>query len=151
MTRSATHPIEPRHDRLVEMSERDCYRKLEGSHLGRLALSIGALPAVFPIHYALLGRDPVFRTDAGTKLTAAANGNVVCLEIDHADPLDHTGWSVMVTGPSEVLKDPDDLARAAELPLEPWVGQGDAFVRVRAALVTGRRIVNGPGRGPGKG
>ena len=128
-------------DRLVELSERDCYLRLAANHLGRVALSVGALPAVFPVHYAMLGPDPVFRTDVGAKLTAAANGNVICLEIDEADPLSHTGWSVMVTGPSVVLTDPQELAQAAALPLEPWVGQGDAFVRIQAALVSGREIV----------
>lgn len=132
--------------RLVTMSEHDCYLRLRETRLGRVALSIGALPAVFPVHYAMLGPDPVFRTDRGTKLTAAAASNVICLEIDSADPLDHTGWSVMVTGPSEVLTDPTDLARASALPLQPWVGQGDAFVRVRAELVTGREIVRGEGQ-----
>ncbi|CAN5433995.1 hypothetical protein BH10ACT1_BH10ACT1_22840 [soil metagenome] len=137
MTTTATH------DGLVELSHRDCYRRLASSHLGRVALSIGALPVVLPVHYVLLDRDPVFRTDPGAKLSAAANGNVVCLEIDDADPESHTGWSVMVTGTADVITDPEELAMAERLPLRPWVGRGDAFVRIRATFVTGRKVVSG--------
>lgn len=128
------------HRDLVELDEAACRRLLGATRLGRVALSMGALPVVFPVHYALLDGDPVFRTDAGAKLAAASAGNVLCLEIDDADAEAHTGWSVLVTGPSEVLADPGDLARAAELPLRPWVGRGDAYVRIRATLVSGRRV-----------
>lgn len=136
-------PTSANHDGLVELSARDCYRRLASVHLGRVALSIGALPVVFPVHYALLGEDPVFRTDAGAKLSAAASGNVICLEIDDADPEAHTGWSVMVTGTADILTDVDELAAAEHLPLQPWVGRGDAFVRIRATFVTGRKVVSG--------
>ena len=128
------------HVGLEVLDEHECFRLLRACHLGRVALSLGALPAVFPVHYALLGRDPVFRTDAGAKLTAASAGNVVCIEIDDADPESHGGWSVMVTGPADVLTDEADLAQAKDLPLRPWVGRGDAFVRIKAAVVSGRRI-----------
>lgn len=131
----------PGHKQLAELSDHECYLRLGATHLGRVALSVGALPRVFPVHYALLGRDPVFRTDAGAKLSAAAQGNVVCLEIDDAVPEYHTGWSVMVIGPAEILADPVDLAAAARLPLKPWVGDGDSFVRVSATLVSGREIL----------
>ena len=46
----------------------------------------------------------------------------------------------MVTGPAEVLTDRDLVAEARELPLRPWVGDEDAFVRIGAVMVSGRRI-----------
>lgn len=124
---------------LHELDEAECLRLLRSHHLGRIALSVGALPAVFPVHFAMLGRDPVFRTDAGTKLTAASAGHVVCLEVDDVDPEFHAGWSVMVIGRAQVIDDEAELAAAA-LPLRPWVGSGDAFVRIRAGIVSGRRV-----------
>lgn len=127
----------------------ECLRLLAAGHLGRVALCVGALPVIVPVHYALLGRDPVFRTDAGTKLLAASAGHVLCLEIDDADPVNHRGWSVLVTGQAEVLHRPEDLEAAEALPLRPWVGHGDAFVRIEAALVSGRRIVRGVPRSGG--
>lgn len=126
---------------LEPLAEHECLARLRAAHFGRVALSSGALPVIFPIHFALLGRDPVFRTDPGSKLIAASAGQVLCLEVDELDPESHTGWSVIVTGRAEVLSDPDDLAAAKELPLRPWVGRGDSYVRVTASLVSGRTVV----------
>lgn len=123
-----------------ELGEHECLRLLGTAHLGRLALSVGALPAVFPIYFALLGRDPVFRTDEGTKLAAASSGHVVCLEADDVDVELHSGWSVMVIGSAHVMTDPDDIATARKLPLRPWVGSGDVYVQIHSGIVTGRRM-----------
>lgn len=71
---------------------------------------------------------------------AASAGQVVCLEIDDFDPEHHTGWSVMVTGTASVVNAPEELARARQLPLQPWVGHGEAYVRIEATIVSGRRI-----------
>ncbi|HEX2577544.1 MAG TPA: pyridoxamine 5'-phosphate oxidase family protein [Aquihabitans sp.] len=128
------------HQGLSPLDDRECYRLLAAAHLGRVALSVAALPVILPVHFALLGRDPVFRTERGAKLRAASAGNVLCLEVDEVDPEGHTGWSVLVTGPAEVLTAPEDLAVASTLPLSPWVGAGDAYVRIRATLVSGRRV-----------
>ena len=135
------------------LDEHDCLLLLRDRYFGRVALSSGALPVVFPIHYSLLGRDPVFRTGPGSKLDAAGAGQILCLEIDDLDPMSHSGWSVNVTGPSEVLTDPDDLAAARRLPLRPWVGTGDTYVRINATMISGRRIdtpadARGGTRGP---
>ena len=125
---------------MLELDEQDCLRRLRETRFGRVALSSGALPVLLPIHYALLGDDPVFRTDFGTKLLAATAGQVLCLEIDDVDPEAHTGWSVLVTGRAEVITQPDDLAAAKQLPLRPWTGSGDAYVRIACTLVSGRQV-----------
>jgi len=122
------------------LSEAECFERLRLTPFGRVALSSGALPVIFPIHFALLDRDPVFRTDPGTKLMAASDGQVLCLEIDEIHPLLHTGWSVLVTGRANVLTSPDEIEAAQSLPLRPWTGSGDAYVRIDAALVSGREI-----------
>ena len=124
---------------LEVLGERECLNLLGHASLGRVALCFGALPAIFPVHFSLLGRDPVFRTEGGSKLTAASAGQVLCLEVDHADPESHTGWSVMVTGIAQVLTGLD-LELAQSLPLRPWVGTGDAYVRIHATLLSGRRV-----------
>ena len=134
-----------KHLGLDVLDEHECLRLLGSTHLGRVAVTVGALPDIFPIHYALLGSDPVFRTDPGAKLMAASAGTILCLEADEADPVNHTGWSVMVTGPAHVITDPDELAKAHDLPLRPWVGRGDVYVRLQAVLVSGRRIVDPAG------
>ncbi len=134
------HPPDRATMTMTALSEHECFDRLALARFGRVALSSGALPVIFPVHYALLGRDPVFRTDPGTKLMAASDGQVLCLEIDEIHPVLHTGWSVLVTGRAEVIRDRPDLDAAAALPLRPWIGHGEAYVRIGAALVSGREI-----------
>lgn len=128
-------------DGLEVLSRQECMRLLGQASLGRVALTVGALPAVFPVHYAVLGDSLVFRSGPGTKLSAAGSGSVVCLEADDVDPEFHTGWSVMVVGRTRLIDDGPELARMQSLPLRPWVGEADAFVEVEASMVSGRRIV----------
>jgi len=135
MTSTDTSPLT-----ITELTEHECRDRLRLTPFGRVALSQGALPVIFPIHFAMLGPDPVFRTDPGTKLMAASAGQVLCLEIDEIHPVLHTGWSVLVTGRADVLSRPEDLEAADALPLRPWIGVGRAYVRIQASMVSGREI-----------
>ena len=135
-----TDPLAAHRGRLGLLDELVCIRLLGEAKLGRIALSVGALPAIYPIRFALLGRDPVFRTHPQAGLVEATAGNVVCLQADDADPDSDHGWSVMVTGPADVITEPDLLEEARRLPLRPWAGAADAFVRIGAVMVSGRRI-----------
>jgi nitroimidazol reductase NimA-like FMN-containing flavoprotein (pyridoxamine 5'-phosphate oxidase superfamily) len=127
--------------RRLEVLERDeCLQLLAGRHLGRLAVVAGGQPMVFPVNYALDGEHPVFRTDPGTKLHAAS-GAPVAFEIDGADMTYHSGWSVVVVGTCEEVRDAGEIARLARLPLRPWsAGPKEHWMRVRATAISGRRI-----------
>jgi nitroimidazol reductase NimA-like FMN-containing flavoprotein (pyridoxamine 5'-phosphate oxidase superfamily) len=106
-----------------------------------VALRIGETPAILPVNYALLDDDVVFRTDPGSKLSAALMRVLVAFEIDHADSATRTGWSVLVTGYVEEIRDAGTLARVAELGLEPWVVEGrDFVVRIDTRTISGRRL-----------
>lgn len=126
---------------LDELSRAECLRLLRSRRVGRVAVTIAALPAVLPVNYAMLGDDIVFRTMPGTKLTAAAMNTVVAFEIDEADEATRSGWSVMVIGMAEEIVDPAELQAAADLDLETWVdGAADHVVRVRCDRISGRRV-----------
>ena len=85
-----------------------------------MAVSIGAVPAVFPVNYGVLDGAIVFRTGEGSKLDAAVRNAVVAFEIDEVDPLYHEGWSVLVVGLADEVRDGPLAARAQHLPLKPW-------------------------------
>lgn len=124
------------------LSRKECLDLLRTSRVGRVVVSDRALPAAFPVNFALLDDDVVFLTRAGSKLEAAEGEQVVAFEVDDIDPVLHSGWSVLVQGLARVIVDPDDLARAWALPLEPWVPGGQMqVVRIGAELVSGRRLV----------
>lgn len=119
----------------------ECLQLLRTQYLGRVAVRFGEAPSILPVVFALLDDDVVFRTDPGTKLSAALMRTIVAFEVDDADPTTRTGWSVLVVGPVEEVTDASTRARVDELGLAPWVDDGrDRVLRIRARTVTGRRI-----------
>jgi nitroimidazol reductase NimA-like FMN-containing flavoprotein (pyridoxamine 5'-phosphate oxidase superfamily) len=133
----------------LEMLDREqCLRLLDGATLGRIAVTSAALPTVLPVNFRLAGERIVFRTGAGTKLAAATRNAVVAFEVDDFDPVQHTGWSVVVTGVARPVENPDDLAELRTLGIPRWAaGPDHHMVEVSIELVSGRRIP--PGRAQG--
>jgi uncharacterized protein len=126
---------------LEVLDEVKCLELLAQAHVGRVAVHSQALPAIFPVNYALTDRSIVFRTTQGSKLAAATEHAVVAFEIDEADSLYHSGWSVLAVGVASEITDPEALAEARQLPLRAWGSESaDHYVRVEIDRVTGRRI-----------
>jgi nitroimidazol reductase NimA-like FMN-containing flavoprotein (pyridoxamine 5'-phosphate oxidase superfamily) len=129
---------------LSVLDEVECMTLLAGVHVGRVAVTIGAVPAVFPVNFGVVDGAIVFRTGTGTKLDAATRNAVVAFEVDDLDPPYHEGWSVLVVGVADELTDPALLERAEALPLAPWApGTRDHLVRLQPEFISGRRIVQG--------
>lgn len=123
----------------------ECVDLLSRASLGRVAVSIAALPVVLPVHYGVLDRDVVFRTVPGTKLTGAVTNAVVAFEVDAADGDGGIAWSVLVIGRAEVVQDPDERRRADDVIPTTWLPVEPVhIVRVRSDLVSGRRLVRVP-------
>ena len=130
---------------LEVLSRAECVRLLAGAHIGRVGVSVGALPAVLPVNFALVGDGIVLRTAAGSKLDAALANAVVAFEVDSIDPMYHTGWSVLVQGVASEVVDPAERERLRAAPLRPWADHDrDRFVRIYIDLVSGRRLVQPP-------
>jgi nitroimidazol reductase NimA-like FMN-containing flavoprotein (pyridoxamine 5'-phosphate oxidase superfamily) len=118
----------------------ECERLLATQLVGRIGVC-GARPGVFPVLFAMLDGDVVFRTAPGEKLIAAALNRELVFEADSFDVDSKSGWSVNVVGAAEEIEGPDELARAIALGLAPWAGEvRDRYVRIRATEVSGRRI-----------
>jgi nitroimidazol reductase NimA-like FMN-containing flavoprotein (pyridoxamine 5'-phosphate oxidase superfamily) len=122
------------------LDQRDCWDLLRHGAVGRLAVVVDGEPDIFPVNYVVDHGTIVFRTDAGRKLTAAAN-RPVAFEVDGVDGASATAWSVVVHGFGTEIRELDDVIEAMELPLHPWqAGAKARFIRVKASSVTGRRI-----------
>jgi hypothetical protein len=118
-----------------------CAGLLASQQVGRVAVC-SEQPGVFPVLFALLDGDVVFRTAPGEKLIAAALHRDVVFEVDSYSLRTKTGWSVNVLGTAEEIVHPGELERAHALELQPWAGDArDRYVRIRAREVTGRRII----------
>ena len=126
---------------LDALSTNECQAHLRSASLGRVAVSIDALPVILPVMYRFADDAIWFFTDEGTKLRAALKNAVVAFEIDH---LEHdAGWSVLVIGRSQEIVDADmiDLRRREGLvPAAP--GARDHLVRIPVAHISGRSFSN---------
>jgi nitroimidazol reductase NimA-like FMN-containing flavoprotein (pyridoxamine 5'-phosphate oxidase superfamily) len=93
------------------------------------------------MNFHLNGDRILVRTGRGSKLDAALQNAVVAFEADDFDPIDHSGWSVAITGLATVVSDPTELAAAYEMPIARWAPVGDdAVLAISTELVSGRRI-----------
>ena len=101
-------------DEGLELLDDDEARELlRIGEVGRVGVTIGALPAIFPVNYRVIDGAIVFRTSPGSKMSAAAVGAVVAFEVDDYQLADRSGWSVLAVGTAEVVHDPDAGAPSA--------------------------------------
>jgi nitroimidazol reductase NimA-like FMN-containing flavoprotein (pyridoxamine 5'-phosphate oxidase superfamily) len=125
------------------LTEEQAYQLLAGGEVGRVGITIGALPAIFPVNYRLIDGAIVFRTAPGSKMSAATRGAVVAFEVDDYQLADRSGWSVLAVGPAEVIDDAGLASRAGDAGLEPFVdGRRSTIVRILPMFLSGRRLVH---------
>ncbi len=111
------------------------------ARVGRIGVSVDALPAIFPAFVKMVGDSIVFRTAPGTKLHFATTGAIVAVEIDNVDETTGEGWSVLVRGvASEIIDGPDFESARTELETTWLEGAREHLVAVKTDLVTGRRL-----------
>jgi nitroimidazol reductase NimA-like FMN-containing flavoprotein (pyridoxamine 5'-phosphate oxidase superfamily) len=129
-------------NQVTELSGSECSELLRDHHFGRLAFldQVGVMPMIIPVNYLVHNDMVVFRTDPGSKLTAAAHEEPVAFEVDGIDEASRTGWSVVVRGHAEQVEEPE-LSELRQSPLVAWAaGEKPHYVRIQPRLVTGRRI-----------
>ncbi|HET6663988.1 MAG TPA: pyridoxamine 5'-phosphate oxidase family protein [Acidimicrobiales bacterium] len=135
-------------DGLELLSEEEARGLLATGEVGRVGITIGAMPAIFPVNYRVIDGWIVFRTAPGSKMSAASEGAVVAFEVDDYQLADRTGWSVLAVGPAEVVHDLDMSFKVRHAGLEPLAGgRRTTIVRIQPTFVSGRRIVNDPPTG----
>lgn len=126
---------------LTRLPRADCLRLLKTRHVGRLAYVARAeVPDVVPVNYVVDGNgDILVRSGPGPKLLAAQRGGQIAFEVDDIDEAARTGWSVVVAGRAELVRD-----REAERLIggaQPWAaGPRDNMLRITARRVEGRRL-----------
>ena len=124
---------------LVILSEEECAALVATRQIGRVGVTLGALPVILPVNYGVIDDDVVFATAEGTKLRAAADRAVVAFEVDDFDAVDQRGWSVLIVGRAREVGDPEELDRVRSLHLQPWAGgTRDRFIRISTEFMSGR-------------
>jgi uncharacterized protein len=132
---------------LMALSHTECTGLLRTVQVGRAIFTFRALPAVVLITYALDRGALLMWTAADTRLAAAADNSVIAFEADEIDAATRSGWSVVVTGLAEIVRDPIERANAEALVISWAPGIRDVLVRLPMAVVTGRRVGAHPHEG----
>lgn len=124
----------------VHLDRAACLALLHTVEVGRLAVAVSHHPDIFPVNFAVIDDEVMFRSAEGTKLAAGFAGYGIAFEADGYDPAAGEAWSVVVKGHLEevdVFDAPDDEA----YPVFPWSATPKPrFLRVVADEVTGRRF-----------
>ena len=138
-------PLDQETGRAFEvLDEEECMTLLSKGWFGRVVVSLGAIPAVFPVNYYAEGGAIYFLTGTGTKLSSALRRDVVTFEVDEVDIRYHHGWSVLAVGTASVIEDRSIREMVVGNHLVPWApGDRHHLVRIWPDLVTGRRITFG--------
>ncbi|MFF2374840.1 pyridoxamine 5'-phosphate oxidase family protein [Streptomyces xiamenensis] len=120
--------------RMAEISSDEALWLLQGTTWGRLIYTKRGTTVVRPARHTweygrLIIRTPV--PISAIPVTAAY----------HADDL-HTapGWQVTVTGPAEVIEDPDEAAHYRRTLTAPTHGPHDTVLRLHPSTITGYRL-----------
>ncbi len=140
--RVGLHPVHVLVENGLELlTEEECRALLCTESVGRIAVSVGALPAIFPVNYTVVDDDVVFLTAEGLKLRAALENTVVGFEVDSLDPALDYGWSVLLVGVAREVPAAEQ-EQFGPVRVSPWAG-GDRthLVRIHPEMISGRRIV----------
>lgn len=125
------------------LPESECWNLLSSVSLGRLATCADGQIELFPVNFVVQDKTVLFRTAEGAKLVSAAMSSEVLFEADQYDA--EQGWSVIVRGKARSLRTDEEIERAEQAALRPWVATvKQHYIRIRPQRVTGRRFVFGP-------
>lgn len=123
------------------LDREECIHLLATATLGRVGITVGALPVVVPMNFRLVDDQVVLRVGVGTKVDAALHDAVVAFEADDVEPLGGGGWSVSLTGLAHAVTDPAELGRLRRAGIARWVESGsDRYIVISTDVMTGRRI-----------
>lgn len=124
------------------LDDQECLDRLSTQQLGRLVAQAAGVLDIFPVNYVVDGRDIVFRTAEGSKLTELTIHDDVLFEVDHYT--DDDAWSVVVRGRARRLDTSAEVEAADALPLKPWIPTLKYnYVRITPDSLSGRAFQRG--------
>jgi len=125
------------------LTEDECWDALLSASLGRLAVSVGGIPDIFPVNFVAADRRLLFRTAEGTKLLELTVNNRVAFETDGVGH--DEAWSIVVKGTASILEKRAEIDAADQLPLHPLIPTLKyVYVEIAPTEMNGRRFELGP-------
>ncbi|HUR78474.1 MAG TPA: pyridoxamine 5'-phosphate oxidase family protein [Acidimicrobiales bacterium] len=123
---------------LEVLSAAQCRALLATHSVGRLGTSIGALPVVVPVDYAVDGRFVAMRIKPDTVFDKSLIGCVVGFEVDALGDSTDDSWFVNVTGEVREVEAETDIERLEKLGVPELLTESH-WVRISTKVVFGRR------------
>jgi nitroimidazol reductase NimA-like FMN-containing flavoprotein (pyridoxamine 5'-phosphate oxidase superfamily) len=112
-----------------ELTPEQCLTLLAGTDVGRVGVSVAALPEVHLVRFRLVADAIVFHTRQGSSLDRAVRDAIVAFEAGQPGVGSGPGWTVHVQGRARHVTDPDEFAELARPP--------DRLVRLSIDRVSG--------------
>ncbi|MDS1272600.1 pyridoxamine 5'-phosphate oxidase family protein [Lipingzhangella sp. LS1_29] len=127
------------------LTSTQCMHLLRPGGVGRVAFLCEpqAAPLVFPVNFAVVDEDIVFRTAPRGIIARHADG-LASFEVDQIDEARSAGWSVLLMGRIQRVWHVRDLEKLATVSMRSWAGEERrAWMRIIPDEVSGRRVVPG--------
>lgn len=123
------------------LTSAESVKLLAAQEVGRLVYTRFALPAVTPVNFVLRDDAIWIWTASSSSMWQAVRGAVVAFEADEFDHARRSGWSVVVLGVAELVRDPGAIERALADGPEPWVANRKEYLlRIPLSSISGRRV-----------
>jgi nitroimidazol reductase NimA-like FMN-containing flavoprotein (pyridoxamine 5'-phosphate oxidase superfamily) len=124
-----------------DLEEAVCWQLVNRVVVGRVGFVFDGEPFVLPVNCAVLDNKIAFRTAGDSMLHTLCDGGRVAFEADHVDPVDESGWSVLVRGNLWEVIDEELRGRLAKAPTHPWApGPINRWMIIVPSVVSGRSI-----------
>ncbi len=122
------------------LDESRCLELLAANDFGRVAVSIGAMPAIFPVNFCFAEGRILFYAEGGSRLAAALQHAVVAFEVDETDGATRQGWSIQVVGVAGFASASEGAA-AGRAGLRHWpTTHRQVLVSLDPGQILGRRL-----------
>jgi nitroimidazol reductase NimA-like FMN-containing flavoprotein (pyridoxamine 5'-phosphate oxidase superfamily) len=127
------------HDDAQVLSDAECQDLLASTNLGRIALTIRALPVIMPVNYGYLGGSVILGMSDGPARRALAEENVIALGVDSSNLTD-VFWALLVIGKATEVTDTPQRAQFQSLGLADPTGlPASHYLQLQPDILTGYR------------
>ncbi|MEZ2391354.1 pyridoxamine 5'-phosphate oxidase family protein [bacterium RCC_150] len=125
-----------------ELSEEKCWELLRSTTTGRFGFVQDGRVMILPVNYVVDQQAIYFRTAEDGPISEAVPSSESSFQIDESRADRSEGWSVLVSGPSSRVEDPDLLTRLwGKVMAEPWAGGSrNQFIRIEPSKLSGRHV-----------
>lgn len=133
-----TQPANP----VTILTDEECWQLAEKTNFARLGTVENGEVFITPLNIVASEGKIFFRTATGSKLTQLILEEKVTIEFDKAEG--GQAYSVNIFGTARLLTDSEEIAKAQQLPLSPWVRtEKIEFVEITPRAMSGRRFILG--------